>query len=207
MDSLSEQSFKRNIAYKLRVGEILDGKQIIDGERLKFLEIDGKQVVRINLIANITDKYVQDGEKKFASVTLDDASGQIKVKTFGDDVKMFENFNQGDTVLIIGLIRSWNNELYLTPEIIKKRDPSYLLVRKLEIETDRPKAPNREQLTELKDKIIDMVKEAESDGGLETETLILKLKEHPDVINQEIKKLLEEGLIYEPRPGKTRWLG
>ena len=93
------------------------------------------------------------------------------------------------------------------PEIIKKRDPSYLLVRKLEIETDRPKAPNREQLTELKDKIIDMVKEAESDGGLETETLILKLKEHPDVINQEIKKLLEEGLIYEPRPGKTRWLG
>lgn len=207
MDSLSEQSFKRNIAYKLRVGEILDGKQIIDGERLKFLEIDGKQVVRINLIANITDKYVQDGEKKFASVTLDDASGQIKVKTFGDDVKMFENFNQGDTVLIIGLIRSWNNELYLTPEIIKKRDPSYLLVRKLEIETDRPKAPNREQLTELKDKIIDMVKKAESDGGLETETLILKLKEHPDVINQEIKKLLEEGLIYEPRPGKTRWLG
>ena len=27
------------------------------------------------------------------------------------------------------------------------------------------------------------------------------------IINQEIKRLLEEGIIFEPRPGKIRWLG
>ena len=29
----------------------------------------------------------------------------------------------------------------------------------------------------------------------------------PEVINSEIKRLLEEGIIFEPRPGKIRWLG
>jgi len=29
----------------------------------------------------------------------------------------------------------------------------------------------------------------------------------PDVIKVEIKKLLEEGLIYEPRPERLRYLG
>ena len=105
------------------------------------------------------------------------------------------------------MLRYWNNEIYITPEIIKKKDPSFLLVRKLEVESEMPKNPPKETLIELKDKIIDMVKEAEKDGGLDIEKLILELKEHPDVINQEIKKLLEDGVVYEPRPGKLRWLG
>jgi hypothetical protein len=29
----------------------------------------------------------------------------------------------------------------------------------------------------------------------------------PSIIHQEIKKLLEEGIIFEPQPGKIRWLG
>jgi len=33
------------------------------------------------------------------------------------------------------------------------------------------------------------------------------LKNEPEIINKEISKLLEEGFIYEPRPGKIRILG
>jgi len=29
----------------------------------------------------------------------------------------------------------------------------------------------------------------------------------PIIINQEIQKLLEEGIVFEPRPGKVRYLG
>ena len=29
----------------------------------------------------------------------------------------------------------------------------------------------------------------------------------PQIIKEEIKRLLEEGLIYEPRPGRLRYLG
>lgn len=205
--SPTEHSFKRNIAFKQRIGELLSGKPIIEGDRLKHLELKEKQIIRINLIANIVDKYIQDGEKKFASITLDDATGQIKVKTFGDDILKFEELNQGDTILLIGMLRSWNNEVYITPEIIKKKSPEFLLVRKLEIESSVPKILDHNQLTELKDKIIKRIKDSEALGGVEVSLLIEELKESPNSINAEVKKLLENGVAYEPRPGKIRWLG
>jgi len=199
--------YKRNIAYKFRIGQILAGKPIIEAEKLKFLELGENHIVRVNLIANVIDKYIQEGEKRFGSVTLDDATGQIKIKCFGEDVDKFNTLNQGDTVIVIGLVRSWNNEVYLSPEIIKKRDPAFLLVRKLEIEAEQPKKIDKTQLLALKDKIIEMVKNAEKDGGVSIENLILELKEPAEIINEEIKKLLEDGVAYEPRHGKLRWLG
>lgn len=209
MDQVPQQTsqYKRNIAYKLRIGQILDGKPILEEERLKFLEANNKKIVRINLIANIIDKFIQEGEKKFGSITLDDATGQIKLKTFGDDLDKLSPLNQGDTILVIGMLRYWNNEVYITPEIIRKKEPSFLLIRKLEIELDQPKTLNKSQLTELKDKIIQMTKEAEKQDGIDIDKIILELKEPPEIINNEIKKLLEEGLVYEPRPGKLRYLG
>ena len=204
---MADAGFKRHTAYKLRIGTILSGKPVVEGDRLKALDLGDKQVVRANVIANIVDKYIQEGEKKFGSLTLDDASGQIKVKTFGDDIDLFSPFNQGDTVLVIGLIRSWNNEVYLTPDIIKKKEPSYLLLRKLEVENEMPKNLEKPQLSAMKDRILEMVKTSEKEGGIEIEKIILELKEHPNLINQEIKRLLEEGIAYEPRPGKLRWLG
>ncbi len=204
---MADQQFKRHTAYKLRIGSLLSGKPVMEADRLKGLDFGDKQIVRANIIANIVDKFVQEGEKKFGSLTLDDASGQIKVKAFGDDVDIFTNYNQGDTVLVIGLVRAWNNEVYLTPDIIKKKDPSYLLLRKLEVEADMPKTLEKPQLSAMKDRILDMIKTAEKDGGIEIDKIILELKEHPDLINQEVKRLLEEGIAYEPRPGKLRWLG
>src|SRR3989344_7244880 len=131
---IGDNSFKRFVAYKFRIGPILAGKIILEADKLKFVEINDRQAARVNLIANIVDKYIQEGEKKYATITLDDATGQIKCKLFGDDVDRLAEFNQGDTVLVVGLLRSWNNEIYLTPEVIKKKDPAFLLVRKLEIE-------------------------------------------------------------------------
>ena len=204
---MAEQQFKRHTAYKMRIGNILAGKVVLEGERFKVLEFGDKNVQRANVIANIVDKYIQEGEKKFASMTLDDGSGQIKLKSFGDEVEKFANFNQGDTVMTIGLLRYWNKELYITPEIIKKKDPSFLLVRKLEVEAEQPKNLHKEELTALKDKMLAMIKDAEKDNGIEVEKIITELHEHPDVINNEIKKLLEGGVAYEPRPGKLRYLG
>ncbi len=207
MEPQAQQNFKRNIAYKYHISSLLSGKPLLENERIKFLEIGDKNVVRVNVIANIVDKYIQEGEKKFGSLTLDDATGQIKVKTFGEDVEKFSAFNQGDTILVIGMVRSWNNELYLTPDIVKKKDPSFLLVRKLEIESHKPLTQDASQLRALKDKVLEMVKNAEKDGGVDIEKIILECKEAPPTINDEIKKLLEDGLVYEPRPGKLRWLG
>jgi len=70
-----------------------------------------------------------------------------------------------------------------------------------------PKPMDKEKIAELKDKILRMVKDAEKDGGVDIDKIIMEVKESPDAINKEIKRLLEEGVAYEPRPGKLRYLG
>lgn len=199
--------FQRATAYKLRIGDILKGKLNITDERFNFLELDNKQVLRVNVVANIIEKYNAEGEKKYLAFTIDDASGQIRLKIFGEDVEKFKETGQGDTVVVIGMLRFFNNEVYIAPEIIKIQDPRYLLVRKLELEKEMPKELPKEEIKAVKDQIIEMIRTAENEGGVETEKIIMELKASPDIINQEITKLLEEGLAYEPRPGKLRWLG
>ncbi|MBI2628735.1 OB-fold nucleic acid binding domain-containing protein [Candidatus Pacearchaeota archaeon] len=197
--------FKRQIAYKLRVGDILSGKPIMDNERFGFLELDNKRVVRVNIVANVVEKY-NSSEKQYVSLTIDDASGQIRIKIFGDDVAKFQNINQGDTIMVVGLLRWYNNELYLTPEIMKIQDPRYLLVRKLEFEKEMPKVVDKNEILALTDQIKQRIKDSEPEG-ISSEKLIMELHSAPELINQEIKKALEQGIIYEPRPGLLRWLG
>jgi len=203
--------FKRNIAYKLRIGDILMGKPTMDEEKFSFLELGDKKIVRVNIMGNIVDKYENEGERKYIFFKIDDGSGQISLKVFGDDVAKFKEITQGLTVLVIGVLRHWNNETYIQPEIIKEQDTKYLLVRKLELEkTSSQKKPPMEKgkVVAIKDSIINLIKETEEDGGIEKDQIIIRLKDvSPEIINQEIKKFLEEGIIFEPRPGKVRYLG
>jgi RPA family protein len=224
---MPEQKFKRNTAYKLRIGNILIGKPVMNSvsgkERFSFLELGNKKIVRVNIIGNIVDKYESGGgetnasgnekQRKYVFYTLDDGSGQIRLKIFGDDYEKFKDSHQGQTVVVIGTLRNWNNETYISPEIIRETDPKYLLVRKLETEKEKAltldaSSVKKEQVTAIKDKILELIKSSESSGGIETEDIAQKFVEvSPVLIQQEIKKLLEEGIIFEPRPGKVRYLG
>jgi len=245
---------KRETAHKLHLGTILKGNPVIEEiqgesgtptrEKFKFLEFsEDKKVVRVNVIANVIEKYISEGEKNWGSITIDDGTGQINIKVFGEDVAKFQELNQGDTLLIIGILRTYNQEVYILPEIIKKADPRYLLVRKLEIEkapkliplasqpmqvqnSSTPSTPSTDQASKtsipseqstapvtpqvggIREKIINLIKSGEADGGIDVEQLIIQLKDiNPDEINKEITKLLEQGTIYEPRPGRVRYLG
>ncbi len=214
---MAEQQLKRNTAYKFRIGDILVGKPVVSssegGERFAFLELGGRKIVRVNVIGNIIDKYESLGETRYLSFTVDDGSGQIRLKVFGDDTERFKNFYQGQTIVAVGVLRHWNQELYIAPEIMREMSPKYLLIRKLETEKEKAVSHNsaflgKEQIIAIKDRIFDMIKGAESEGGIETEKLILQLREFsPAIISKEIQKLLEEGIVFEPRPGKIRYLG
>lgn len=206
------EQYKRNIAFKHRIGDILLGKPIFDGEKFLYIDLAEKKISRVNIVGNIIDKYDSDGDKKFTFMTLDDGSGQIKLKIFGEDADKFKSIEGGQTVAVIGSVRHWNNETYIQPEAIKEQDPKYLLLRKLEIEKSRNKngvqVETKEEIGELKDKILNNIKNSEDDGGIDTEQIIIKHHDvSPDSINVEIKKLLEEGVIFEPRPGRLRYLG
>ena len=87
---------KRETAYKIRIGDILKAHQVFDqtpvpidkprNPRLLHIEFGDKKILRINIIANSVDKYESQGETRFASITLDDGSGQIKARVFRDDL-------------------------------------------------------------------------------------------------------------------------
>ena len=204
--------YKRNIAFKYRIGDILLAKPIFDNDKFIYLELGETKISRVNVIGNIVDKYDSEGDKQYSFFTLDDGSGQIKLKVFGEDSLKFKNVSQGQTVAVIGTIRNWNNETYIQPEIISEKDPKYLLLRKLEIEKKRKDntkpIEDKQEIKALKDKILDAIKNSEEEGGIDTDKIITEFRDaSPDLINQEIQKLLEEGIIFEPRPGRLRYLG
>ena len=223
------EQFKRNIAYKLRIGDILLAKPIFDQDKFLYLELGERKISRINIVGNIIDKYESEGDKKYMFFTFDDGSGQIKLKVFGEDTEKFKGIIQGQTVVLIGVTRNWNNETYIQPEIMKEIDSKYLLVRKLELEKNRINIISGERISEeleknrntqakpiedkkeikaIKDQILDSIKESEKEGGIDTDQIIMKFRNvSTDVINEEIKKLLEEGIIFEPRPSRLRYLG
>ena len=200
---------KRNVAYKLRIGDVLKGVPMMDEGKFLFLELGDRKVVRVNMIANCVDKFVQEGEKNFASLTIDDASGQLKLKVFGEDIERVKHIMQGDTLQIVGNMREWNGEIYMIPEVVKKVDARWLLVRKLEIQNARKDMPveSKSGANNLKNMILDKIKGAEADGGIDREMLTMDVEAAPEAIEGEVRKLLEEGLIYEPRPGRLRYLG
>ncbi len=205
---------KRETAYKIRIGDLLRGNQIFDEKlvegqaqkKLLFVDLGDKKLVRVNILANVIDKYTSEGERHFASLTMDDGSGQIRIRVFGEDINKFNDITQGDTLMILGVLRSFNNELYILPEILRKIDPRYLLIRKLEIEKAVPKEVSKE-IKAFRDQIISLIKQAEAMQVINTEDILNKVQGHANIISEEIKKLLEEGVIYEPRPGRVRYLG
>ncbi len=208
METGMTEQRRRNIAYKLRIGDVLKGIPMMDDGKFLFLELGDKKIVRVNILANCVDKFIQEGEKQFATLTIDDASGQLKLKTFGEDIEPLKEIMQGDTLQIIGNMREWNGEIYMIPEVVKKVDVRWLLVRKLEIQNSRKNIPIADgRDSDLKNEIMEKIKGAEADGGIDVDTIIMDIEASPDAINIEVKKLLEEGLIYEPRPGRLRYLG
>lgn len=229
---MQEQEFKKRFtAYRLSIGMILCAEQLFEEERFYALSFNNKEISRVNVIATVVDKFVSD-IKPYISITIDDNTGTIRVKAFADDVALLKDIQIGDTVLVVGLLRQFNNELYILPDLVKVLDPKWLLARKLELmheygalyETMQKLQKLEEQELQLeqerieeifeegagskslRDKLLDIIREAEAQQGISIEKIILMLKEDPEKINQEIRALLEEGSIFEPKPGFLRIL-
>ena len=62
---MAEQQYKRNTAYKLRIGDILVGKPIFDNDKFLYMELGDKKISRVNVIGNIVDKYETEGERNY----------------------------------------------------------------------------------------------------------------------------------------------
>jgi RPA family protein len=227
VNTIMQEPRKRQTAFKLKISEMLSGNTV-SSNNLNFLEINDKKITRVNIIANVIDKFVSEGEKRYAALTIDDASGQIRVKAFGEDIEKIRMVEIGDIVLVIGNPRFFNNELYILPEILKPVDSKWLVARKFELEKNKSKKISAEvaqtktggieveritsdekQLTVkdsslLRKQILELLKKNEE--GSDIDKIIMTLHAPVEEINSTITKMLEDAEIYEPKPGRIRLL-
>ncbi len=128
---------KRNTAYKLWISDLLNANfATTNGVSANFFRIHNKDVHRVNFVANVIFKF-DAVDKNYGSITIDDGSGSIRLKAWREDAAVFDNIKVGDMVLVIGRPRSFNNEVYINPELIRVLgDPNWELVRKLELLKD-----------------------------------------------------------------------
>ncbi|MBS3108495.1 hypothetical protein J4409_01355 [Candidatus Woesearchaeota archaeon] len=124
---------KRGVAYKVWISQLFNYKYVKQEEESSYVDFEGKKISRINVIANVVGKFVSD-DGNYNAITVDDGSYEIRLKTWGEDCRLFKDVNAGSLVLVIGRVREYNNEIYIIPEIVKVlNDMNWELARKLEL--------------------------------------------------------------------------
>lgn len=132
-----KMAVERMPAKKVRIWDMVNGKYFAGSkEELKpsyLITPFGQRVSRVNLFATVIDKFLSE-DRNYITVTVDDGTEAIRVKSFKESVVLLEGIELGDMVLVIGKIKEYNNEVYINCEVAKKiNDPNYETFVKLEI--------------------------------------------------------------------------
>ena len=189
-----QQIQPRQTAHKVCIKDLFSGVYIQqEGWQPNYLQIEEKHVSRINLIATVIDKQIFDS---LITISLDDGTGVIQAKTFNEDTKKLQNINIGDFILLIGRPRRYNEQLFLTIEIIKKIPPAWGKVRKLELEKSNKQENGQEN---DRQKIFSIIKKLDTGYGADISEVLKML--NPEKGEAIINNLLKLGEIYENRPG------
>lgn len=208
----------RQTAYKVFIGDLLSGEFVEEkGEwDPNYILIKDKKVSRVNIIANVISKY-EAMDKNYASLDIDDGSGVISLKSWKEDVSLLEKIKIGDLILIIGRARQTNNQVYVSPEIIKIfQDFKWGRLRRLELEQfwgkrEEIKTVKQEEKTNLvvtEENVNDVTESARQRvlniierNEVDLKRLIELSSLNPDEVKVIVQTLLKEGEIYEPKPG------
>lgn len=174
----------------------------------------------------ITGVIVQKKQENYLSFLVDDGTGTMRVRVFND----LERFpvEVGDTVEVVGRVREYNGRLYVTPDFVRKIDPNTELLRraeavkvrrliaggKLSLEPPKPSeqpggAPveNPQSGQETKQTSIDAdgkVLETLGDAELTMVELEKKTGLSESELNSCLEGLLENGEVFEPKPGRFK---
>ena len=214
---MEQKNIERQVAIKTTIQELVLGQYMQEGELVPnyILTPHGKKIHRVNILAVLIKKELQGN---ITIMHLDDGSGKIPVYIFEENSTV-QKLQPGDILLIIGKLRIYNLEKYISPEIIKKLSPLWLKVRALELprlafsESSPPKLigeVEEETVENSSDKrvpvkkILQLIKELDQGNGVLVEDLITK--SYVKDTEQWIQTMLENGDIFQNLPGKVKVL-
>jgi len=221
---------KRQTAKVVRINDILNGTYVkVEGLEPNYIRIaDDRKISRANLIGTVISKS-DNPDQNFSSIDIDDKSSSISIRSF-EDKSIFDNVNIGDVVLLIGKPREYGGEKYIVLEIIKPVNVKWLELRMLQLDSGSEKNDKDEITDDSKEKNIEdevkdeTIKTADrvSDDDYPYDTLINTIRDldqgpgadFEEVIKKSevkdaekmIMRLLEEGDVFEIKPGKLKVL-
>ncbi|RLG16747.1 hypothetical protein DRN62_03100 [Nanoarchaeota archaeon] len=194
----------RFVAYKLEIKDI---------ERAEWKEnkaiINGLEVVRVRVMGTVVQVKKGPG---FCFLTIDDETGVMGVKGFGDEVKLLEKIREGDIIDVIGKLKRYEERCYISPEIVRViRNPNWYILRKLELMRKievKPVEVAEEYIVdeEKRKELIRIIKELDEREGAEFEAIREKLKLSEKGLEELLFSLLKDGFIYEPKPRRYKVL-
>ena len=208
MPELEQKAFqKRQVAYKLKISDILNGN-LTKEEFSGNIKLDDINVSRVNIIAAMIYK---SEDFNYSSAVIDDGTGRIQLRSFENNA-YFSKIDVGDVVLIIGKIREFNNEKYIMPEILKKiTNTKWVDARRLELKNNDIINNNIKEIdknlienTKINEEIYSLIKKLDNGDGASFDDII---KGSGSIDAEKIlNKLLENGDIFEIKPGKLKVL-
>lgn len=202
---------KRQIAFKCNIVSLNNGVFVRKpGWESNYVMTDYGDFSRVNIIAVVVAKDEN-------SLTLDDGTGNIVARTF-DQREKFLDINIGDLVLTVARPREFNNQIYLTVEIIKKIDKTWINYRKKELnlikkvrevnslkkKEEKPEALIVENTSTVssKERLIKIISQLDTGSGASIDDVITisKISNSEDIIQD----MLLKGEIFEIKPGRLK---
>ena len=123
---------KRLTAIKTKIAPVVNGKFVVqEGFNPNYVLTDFGKLSRVRILATVVDKFISESGK-MASLTLDDGTSTIRAKAFGG-MTIFNSVEVGNIVDVIGRIKEYQGEVYLSPETTAVLDINHELLRELEI--------------------------------------------------------------------------
>ncbi len=218
-----KKNFQRHVAVIVSLSELVQGSYLQESEQDPpcLITTKGNRLYRVNVMGIVLKKEMRGA---ITSFLIDDGSGQILVRSFEENESV-RKLEVGSAVSVIGRMRQYNQEKYLSPEIVKIVEKGWLKVRSLELLKDRiisgtekkkeeaddvseeeleeGEIPRAEMLLPI-EKIVKLIKELDLGEGVPIEEAIAKCP----VTDAEkwIEKMLESGDIFQNLPGKIKVL-
>jgi RPA family protein len=198
---------KRETAIICSVKDLLDGGFVkTEGWTPSYFVTSAGNISRANLMGVVVSN---DSEGLF----VDDGTGRILLRSFENVIPEIEI---GSLIMIIGRPRVFNEQKYVVPEIIRKVSPAWAEFRRIQLERvirtradfkpEEKRTPVKEEVSKQNpfQKIVEFIKDLDRGEGAELEEVIKRsgLSGAEDTIN----RLIEEGEIFEIKPGRLKIL-
>ncbi|MCK4555543.1 MAG: OB-fold nucleic acid binding domain-containing protein [Candidatus Aenigmarchaeota archaeon] len=131
-NNTNDEQMKRILIQRCRVCDVFSATPVPDSNGNFYDSPLSDRLSRVHVFGVVRETFASE-DNKYAFITLDDTTGIIRCKAFGN-TEIVTDIKAGQMVDVIGRIREYNDEMYIMPEIVRvQSDPNIETLRWVEI--------------------------------------------------------------------------